>query len=212
MRKLIINVISVFLILFGIAGIIFSFMLIPRLSPINLDNETMSNLNISINEGFDSITSAMDNASVTAIGISGSIGTAKDSLATAAQVTDETSKAFSEMSKLVDFEILGLKPFNSVYVYFQDGSKSLKQLSKNLTSTSKSLGINTNDIKELGNSIADISAKIENLSVSFDKASNSVSFSQLNKIIVYFKTYICVLHAMFLLTGACLLLINMKKA
>jgi len=212
MRRLIINVISVFLILFGIAGIIFSFVFIPKLSPVNFNNETIGSLNISISEGFDSITSAMNNASTAAVGISDSIESAKDSLETAAQVTEETSKAFNEMSKLVEFEILGLKPFESVYMYFQDGSKSLGELSKDLKNTGKSLGTNTSDIKKLGNSIADISGKIENLSVSYKNAAGSVSFEQFNKIINYFKVYISILHLMFLLMGISLMLLNMKKS
>ncbi|MCE5329169.1 hypothetical protein LLG07_02400 [bacterium] len=211
MHKLIINVISIFLIIFGIAGIIFSFIFIPKLSPVNLNNETIDSLNVSISEGFDSITSAMNNASTTAIGISGSIETAKDSLETAAQVTEETSKAFNEMSKLVDFEILGLKPFESVYMYFQDGSESLEQLSKDLTNTGKSLKTNTSDIKELGDNLADISGKIKNLSVSYNNAADSISFSQSDKIIDYFKAYICILHAMFILAGTSLILLNIKK-
>lgn len=211
MHKLIINVISIFLIIFGIAGIIFSFIFIPKLSPVNLNNETIDSLNVSISEGFDSITSAMNNASTTAIGISGSIETAKDSLETAAQVTEETSKAFNEMSKLVDFEILGLKPFESVYMYFQDGSESLEQLSKDLTNTGKSLKTNTSDIKELGDNLADISGKIKNLSVSYNNAADSISLSQSDKIIDYFKAYICILHAMFILAGTSLILLNIKK-
>lgn len=212
MRKLIINIISGFMIIFGIAGIIFSLMFIPKASSLSLGSETINNLNISISEGFDSITSAMNNASTAAIGISGSIETAKDSLGTAAQVTEETSKAFNEMSKLVDFEILGLKPFESVYMYFQDGGESLKQLSKDLKNTSESLKTNTSDIKELGDNLADISGKIENLSVSYNNATSSVPFDQFNKIINYSKAYICILHAMFLLTGTSLILLNMKKS
>jgi len=212
MRKLIINIISIFLIIFGIAGIIFSFVFIPKLSPVNFDNQTLGNLNISISEGFDSITSAMNNASTAAIGISGSIESAKDSLETAAQVTEETSKAFSEMSKLVDFEILGLKPFESVYMYFQDGSESLIQLSKDLKNTGKSLKTNTSDIKKLGDNLSDISGKIENLSISYNNAASSVSLDQFNRVINYFKAYICILHAMFLLVGTSLMLLNTKKA
>jgi len=211
MKRLILYIISVLLIAFGILGIVFSLVFVPKLSPINLSNETLNTLTVSISEGFDSISTAMKNASVATEDIAGSVITAKDSLETASIVTDDTSKAFKEMSKLVDFDILGLKPFESVSTYFQDGSESLGQLSKDLANTGKSLDANAGDIEQLGGSLDDISVKINNLSVSFSETASSVSFDQFSKIFDYLKIYISVLHAMFILIGFSIIFLNTKQ-
>ncbi len=211
MKRLILYIISVLLIAFGILGIVFSLVFVPKLSPINLSNDTLNTLTVSITEGFDSISIAMKNASVATADIAGSVTTAKDSLETASIVTDDTSKAFREMSKLVDFNVLGLKPFESVYTYFQDGSESLGQLSKDLANTGKSLNANAGDIEQLGSSLADISVKINNLSVSFNKTASSVSLDQFSKIFDYLKIYISALHAMFILIGFSIIFLNAKE-
>lgn len=211
MRRFILIIISLILIIFGISGIVFSFIFIPKLSPINISNEAFSTLSVSITEGFNSIATAMQNASIATTNISESVNNAKDSLETASKVTDETSKAFKEMSKLVDFDILGLKPFETVYVYFQSGSESLSQLSKDLLNTGKSLNMNSGDIRQLGSDLAEISVKMTNLSVSFNKTTNFISFDQFGKILNYLKIYIAVLHAMFILIGFSLIFLNAKQ-
>ncbi|HEY5501633.1 MAG TPA: hypothetical protein VIK09_06585 [Candidatus Humimicrobiaceae bacterium] len=211
MRRFILSVIAVLLIAFGIAGIVFSFVFMPKLSPVSISNETLNTLSVSITEGFDSMSIAMKNASIATSDIAESVNSAKDSLETASLVTEETSKAFKEMSKLVDFDILGLKPFESVYVYFQNGSESLSQLSKDLTNTGESLNINSGDIKALGSSLADISGKMNNLSVSFNKTTSSIPFDQFDKILGYLKIYIAILHAMFALIGFSILFLNTKQ-
>jgi len=211
MRRFILSVIAVLLIAFGIAGIVFSFVFMPKLSPVSISNETLNTLSVSITEGFDSMSIAMKNASIATSDIAESVNSAKDSLETASLVTEETSKAFKEMSKLVDFDILGLKPFESVYVYFQNGSESLSQLSKDLTNTGESLNINSGDIKALGSSLADISSKMNNLSVSFNKTTSSIPFDQFDKILGYLKIYIAILHAMFALIGFSILFLNTKQ-
>lgn len=211
MRRFILSVIAVLLIAFGIAGIVFSFVFMPKLSPVSISNETLNTLSVSITEGFDSMSIAMKNASIATSDIAESVNSAKDSLETASLVTEETSKAFKEMSKLVDFDILGLKPFESVYVYFQNGSESLSQLSKDLTNTGESLNINSGDIKALGISLADISGKMNNLSVSFNKTTSSIPFDQFDKILGYLKIYIAILHAMFALIGFSILFLNTKQ-
>jgi len=211
MRRFILTIISLILIVFGVSGIIFSFVFIPKLTPVNISNEAFSTLSVSISESFDSISAAMDSTSVAAANISESVTSAKESLDTASKVTDDTSKAFKEMAKLVDFDILGLKPFKDVYVYFQDGSESLSQLSEDLLNTGKSLNTNSNDIRQLGSSLADISGKINNLSVSFNQTANSISFDQFGKILNYLKIYIAVLHAMFILIGFSILFLNVRQ-
>jgi hypothetical protein len=212
MRRFILSIIALLLIAFGILGIVFSFVFIPKLSPVNISNETFSTLSVSIKEGFDSISKAMDNTAVAADNIAESVTGAKNSLETASKVSDETSKAFMEMSKLVDFEILGLKPFEDVYIYFQDGSDSLSALSKDLLVTGKSLNMNSSDIRQLGSSLADISKKINNLSVSFNQTAGSISFDQFGKILSYLKIYIAALHAMFILIGFSILFLNIKQS
>ncbi|MHB1376512.1 MAG: hypothetical protein ACYCXB_03705 [Candidatus Humimicrobiaceae bacterium] len=157
------------------------------------------------------MSAAMKNASIATSDIAESVSNAKDSLETASLVTEETSKAFKEMSKLVDFELLGLKPFESVYIYFQDGSESLSLLSKDLANTGKSLNINSGDIKALGSSLADISGKMNNLSVSFNKTTSSIPFDQFGKILSYLKIYIAILHAMLALIGFSILFLNTKQ-
>jgi hypothetical protein len=211
MRRFVLNIISILLIVFGISGIVFSFVFIPKLSPVSVNNETLNTLSVSITESFDSISTAMKNASIATSDIAESVNSAKDSLETASIVTNDTSKAFKEMSKLVDFDILGLKPFESVYVYFQDGSESLSQLSKDLAVTGESLNLNSGDIKALGGSLADISGKINNLSVSFNKTTSSISFDQFDKILGYLKIYIAILHAIFILIGFSILLLNTRQ-
>jgi len=211
MRRFILNIISLILIIFGISGIVFSFIFIPKLSPINISNETFNTLSVSITEGFNSIATAMQNASIATTDIAESVNNAKDSLETASKVTDETSKAFKEMSKLVDFDILGLKPFETVYVYFKSGSESLSQLSKDLLNTGKSLYMNSSDIRQLGSDLAEISVKMTNLSVSFNKTTSFISFDQFGKILNYLKIYIAALHAMFILIGFSILFLNAKQ-
>ena len=211
MRRFILSIISVLLIVFGISGIVFSFVFIPKLSPFSVSNEAFNTLSVSITEGFGSISTAMENASIATANIAESVTSAKDSLETASQVTDETAKAFTEMSKLVDFDVLGLKPFETVYIYFQDGSKSLSALSKDLTKTGKSLSINSSDIRQLGSSFTDISNKINNFSISFNKTTSSISFDQFGKVLNYLKIYIAVLHAMFILIGFSILFLNTKQ-
>jgi len=211
MRRFILTIISLILIVFGVSGIIFSFVFIPKLTPVNISSEAFSALSVSISESFDSISAAMDSTSVAAANISESVTGAKDSLDTASKVTDDTSKAFKEMAKLVNFDILGLKPFKDVYVYFQDGSESLSQLSDDLLNTGKSLNTNSIDISRLGISLADISGKINNLSVSFNQTANSISFDQFDKILNYLKIYIAVLHAMFILIGFSILFLNVRQ-
>lgn len=210
MRRFIIIIISLILIVFGISGIIFSFVFVPKLSPINMSSEAFSTLSISISEGFDSISQAMDDTSIAAVNISESVTNAKDSLETASKVTDDTSKAFREMSKLVDFDILGLKPFENVSIYFQDGSESLSQLSEDLSDTGQTLNMNSSDILQLGSSLTDISLKIEKLSVSFNQTASSISFDQFGKIFFYLKIYITALHGMFILIGFSMLFLNVK--
>lgn len=211
MKKLVLGIISAALIVFGISGIVFAFVFIPKLSPVNINIESLGTLSVSITEGFDSISAAMENASTATSDISKSVTSARDSLETASLVTSDTSKAFKEMSKLVDFDILGLKPFESVSVYFQNGSESLGQLSKDLADTGKSLSVNAGDIKKLGDGLADISGKINNLSVSFNKAASTIQFDQFGNIINYLKIYIAVLHAMFILIGFSILFLNAKQ-
>jgi hypothetical protein len=211
MRRFILNIISLILIVFGISGIVFSFIFIPKISPVNISNEAFSSLSISITEGFDSISIAMQNASIASTDIAESVTGAKDSLETASKVTDETSKAFKEMSKLVDFDVLGLKPFESVYVYFQNGSESLSQLSKDLSDTGKSLNMNSGDIRQLGSDLSEISVKMNNLSVAFNKTTSSISFDQFVKILSYLKIYIAILHAVFILIGFSIILLNTKE-
>ncbi len=211
MRRSILSIISIILIVFGISGIVFSFVFIPKLSPLDISNEAFSTLSVSISESFDSISTAMENTSIAAANISESVTSAKDSLETASKVTEDTSKAFKEMAKLVDFDVLGLKPFESVYVYFQDGSDSLSQLSKDLLNTGKSLNMNASDIRQLGSNLADISGKINSLSVSFNQTTSSISFDQFGKIINYLKIYIAVLHAMFILIGFSIMFLNTKR-
>jgi hypothetical protein len=211
MRRFILTIVSVLLIIFGILGIVFSFVFIPKLSPVSVSNETFNTLSVSITEGFNSISAAMENASIATTNIAESVNNAKDSLETASQVTEETAKAFMEMSKLVDFDVLGLKPFESVYIYFQDGSKSLSALSEDLTKTGQSLSVNSSDIRQLGSGFADISDKINNFSTSFNKTTSSISFDQFSKVLNYLKIYIAVLHAMFILIGFSILFLNAKQ-
>lgn len=204
-RQILIAFFSIFLIFFGIAGSIISFSAISFLDRYKVDDTAISEFSFSMEQGFDSISVTLDHAAAAAENISGSVIAARDSLDSAASVTTQASEAFSEMAKLVDFSILGLKPFEEVTQYFSDTSQALLDLSGDLEVTAVSLEINSQDIMVLGADLLGASGSVKEISKNISTTSNIFSIYEIYKFFDYLLIYLGVMHIMFVLIGISLL-------
>ncbi len=204
-RQILVTFFSIFLIFFGIAGSIISFSAISFLDRYKVDDSTISEFSFAVEKGFDSISVTLDNAQVAAENIAESVVAAKDSLDSAASVTTQASEAFSEMAKLVDFSILGLKPFEGVTQYFSDTSLALLSLSGDLAVTADSLEINSQDIKILGADLGEASESVKEISKNISSTTNIFSFQEFYVLFDYLLIYLGVMHIMFILIGISLL-------
>jgi hypothetical protein len=204
-RQLFVAFFSIFLIFFGIAGSIVSFFAISFLDRYKVDDSTISEFSFAVEKGFDSISLTLDNAAIAAENIADSVVAAKDSLDSAATVTKQASDAFSEMAKLVDFSILGLKPFEGVTGYFSDTSQSLLSLSSDLLLTAESLAVNSEDILVLGADLGEASGSVKDISENISSTTNIFSFQEFYTFFNYLLIYLGVMHIMFVLIGISLL-------
>ena len=204
-RQLLVGFFSIFLIFFGIAGSIISFSAISFLDRYKVDDSVVNEFSFAVENGFDSISVTLDNAQVAADNIAGSVVAAKGSLDSAATVTKQSSDAFSEMGKLVDFSILGLTPFAEVSGYFSDTSQSLLDLSSDLLLTADSLAVNSEDIMVLGDDLGEASVSVKEISKNISSTTNIFSFNELYVLFDYLLIYLGVMHIMFILIGISLL-------
>ncbi len=142
--------------------------------------------------------SAMQNVSET-------VSQVKDSLLTAAEMIGDTSETMLNISKKIEFEILGYVPLGGVSNYFLSVSEDFDALSDDLKNMSDSVGNNIEDIDNISNDLKNISTKLENFSSSFSSTTQSMPEVKLKTVLYFIFVYFIVINVIFILIGLCLL-------
>ncbi len=174
------------------------------------NNAQTKNFLETVNESINSLISLLDNSSYALKNASYTITDAQNALIDASKIMKSTSISLNEVSKTIEFEILGVKPLAGVSNYFKSISKDMAKFSENLEKMSTSIGLNVEDLKKLSEDIDKISLNITIANNSFNKSINLIpNFSFIN-ILYIVLSYLFVLNIIFILIGISLIVLTKK--
>jgi hypothetical protein len=201
MRKLILKFFAVILILFGVAGVVGSIAGIPIANKYLKGINTLPEINEAVVEGFSSISGTIVDVSKTTKNITQTLIETKKSLSNASLLSDQAGTAFHQISKYVDFDILGYTPLAETATYFNDIGDTLSALSSQISNTVGSLDVNIQDVNKLSQDFILISAKLDKVSEVSSKTLTVLPIESFLKVAYILLIYIAVLHLMFVIIG-----------
>jgi hypothetical protein len=201
MRKLVLIFFAVILILFGVAGVVGAIAGIPIANKYLKSIGTLPEINESVVAGFSSISGTVVDVSTTTKNVTKTLIETKKSLSNASLLSDQAGTAFRQISKYVDFDILGYKPLAETSTYFNDIGDTLSELSSQISNTVDSLDANIQDVDKLSQDFILISAKLDKISEVSSKTLTFLQIESFLKVAYILLIYIAVLHLMFVIIG-----------
>ena len=210
MRKLVLKFFAVILILFGVAGVVGSIAGIPIANKYLKSFSTLPEINESVVAGFSSISGTIVDVSTTTKNVTQTLIETKKSLSNASLLSDQAGTAFHQISKYVDFDILGYKPLAETSTYFNDIGDTLFELSNQISNTVDSFDANIQDIDKLSRDFILISAKLDKVSEVSSKILTLLPIGSFLKVAYILLIYIAALHLMFVIIGLGILSLSAK--
>ena len=210
MKILIIKFFAVILTLFGAAGMVGSIAGIPIANKYLKSFNTLPEINESVVAGFSSISGTIIDVSTTTKNVTQTLIETKKSLSSASSLSDQAGTAFHQISKYVDFDILGYKPLAETSTYFNDIGDTLSELSNQISNTVDFLDVNIRDVDKLSQDFILISAKLDKVSEVSSKTMTLLPIGSFLKVTYILLIYIAVLHLMFVIIGLSILSLSAK--
>jgi hypothetical protein len=201
LRKLIVKFFAVILILFGLTGVAGSIAGIPISNKYLKSFNTLPEINESVVAGFSSISGTITDVSTTTKNVTQTLIETKNSLSNASLLSDQAGTAFHQISKYVDFDILGYKPLAETSTYFNEIGDTLSELSSQISNTVDSLDVNIQDVDKLSRDFILISTKLDKVSEVSSKTLTLLPIGSFLKVANILLIYIAVLHLMFVIIG-----------
>jgi len=206
-KRVFVNILALILIVFGIAGSVFSIVFMKRINLFTGNVKQIENINTSLKSGFESITVIAKNTGTATENMAASIKSARLSLEAASGTAASSADAIYSISKLTDFDILGFKPMAETGQYFNQIGDDLKTLSVSILATSEALKTNEEDLSRIGANFEDVSLQLNVISGEISRTVSIVVQDNILNLINILTIYITVLHAMFILIGLSLVLV-----
>jgi hypothetical protein len=206
-KKVFVYFLSLILIVFGIAGSIFSIVFMQKANLFTGNVKQIETMNTSLKSGFESITAIAKNTGAATENMVTSIKNARLSLVAASETAASSAEAIHSIAKLTDFDILGFKPMQEAGQYFNQIGDDLKTLSASIFSTAESLKANEEDLSKIGTNFEEVSLKLNVISGEINRTVSIVAQDNILNLINILTIYITVLHFMFVLIGISLMLV-----
>jgi hypothetical protein len=206
-KRVFVNILSLILIVFGIAGSVFSIVFMKKINLFTGNVKQIENINTSLKSGFESITVIAKNTGTATENMAASIKSARLSLEAASGTAASSADAIYSISKLTDFDILGFKPMAETGQYFNQIGDDLKTLSVSILATAEALKTNEEDLSKIGTNFEEASLKLNVISGEISKTVSIVVQDNVLNLINILTIYITVLHFMFILIGLSLMLV-----
>jgi hypothetical protein len=206
-KRVFVNILSLILIVFGIAGSVFSIVFMKKINLFTGNVKQIENINTSLKSGFESITIIAKNTGTATENMAASIKSARLSLEAASGTAASSADAIYSISKLTDFDILGFKPMAETGQYFNQIGDDLKTLSVSILATAEALKTNEEDLSKIGTNFEEASLKLNVISGEISKTVSIVVQDNVLNLINILTIYITVLHFMFILIGLSLMLV-----
>jgi hypothetical protein len=206
-KRVFVNILSLILIVFGIAGSVFSIVFMKKINLFTGNVKQIENINTSLKSGFESITVIAKNTGAATENMAASIKSARLSLEAASGTAASSADAIYSISKLTDFNILGFKPMAETGQYFNQIGDDLKTLSVSILATAEALKTNEEDLSRIGTNFEDVSLQLNTISGEISRTVSIVVQDNVLNLINILTIYITVLHFMFILIGLSLMLV-----
>jgi len=206
-KRVFVNILSLILIVFGIAGSVFSIFFMQKVNLFTGNVKQIETMNTSLKSGFESITAIAKNTSTATENMAASIKNARLSLVAASETAASSAEAIHSIAKLTDFDVLGFKPMQEAGQYFNQIGDDLKILSVSIFSTAESLKANEEDLSKIGTNFEEVSLKLNVISGEINRTVSIVAQDNILNLINILTIYITVLHSMFILIGLSLMLV-----
>ncbi len=205
-----ITLLAIIIIAFGTIGCVPCFAGLYFVKNLELKTADTSQVINTLNSSIDSITILVEDSSLALSNVAGTVEDAKDSLSEASVMLEDSSEAMMEISKLVNFDILGIKPLEGVSVYFESIATDLGDLSENILMTSVSVGKNIEDINKVSDDLGAISIKMDTFSTSFTSTADTIPIFGLKTVMYIALLYFGMLNIIFILIGVSLAVLSRK--
>ncbi|HEX7560667.1 MAG TPA: hypothetical protein VF347_00580 [Candidatus Humimicrobiaceae bacterium] len=206
-KRVFVNILSLILIVFGIAGSVFSIVFMKKINLFTGNVKQIENINTSLKSGFESITVIAKNTGAATENMAASIKSARLSLEAASGTAASSAEAIYSISKLTDFNILGFKPMAETGQYFNQIGDDLKTLSVSIFATAEALKTNEEDLSRIGTNFKDVTLQLNTISGEISHTVSIVVQDNVLNLINILTIYITVLHFMFILIGLSLMLV-----
>jgi hypothetical protein len=206
-KRVFVNILSLILIIFGVAGSVFSIVFMKKINLFTGNVKQIENINTSLKSGFESITVIAKNTGTATDNMAASIKSARLSLEAASGTAASSAEAIYSISKLTDFDILGFKPMAETGQYFNQIGDDLKTLSVSILATAEALKTNEEDLSRIGTNFKDVSLQLNTISGEISRTVSIVVQDNVLNLINILTIYITVLHFMFILIGISLMLV-----
>jgi predicted PurR-regulated permease PerM len=206
-RKVFVYVLSLVLIVFGIAGSAFSIVFMQKITQFTGNVKQIETINTSLKSGFESITTITKNTGIATVNMAESIKSARLSLEAASGTASSSADAIYSIAKITDFDILGFKPMSETGQYFNKIGDDLKTLSASILDTAVALQTNEEDIARIGTNFEEMTVQLDVISGEISRTVSIVVQDNILNLINILTIYITVLHAMFILIGLSLMLV-----
>jgi hypothetical protein len=206
-KRVFVNILSLILIIFGIAGSVFSIVFMKKINLFTGDVKQIENINTSLKSGFESITVIAKNTSTATANMAESIKSARLSLEAASGTAASSADAIYSIAKITDFDILGFKPMAETGQYFNQIGDDLKTLSASILATAAALQTNEEDLSRIGTNFEEVSLQLNTISGEISRTVSIVVQDNVLNLINILTIYITVLHFMFILIGLSIMLV-----
>jgi hypothetical protein len=206
-KRVFVNILSLILIIFGIAGSVFSIVFMKKINLFTGDVKQIENINTSLKSGFESITVIAKNTGTATANMAESIKSARLSLEAASGTAASSADAIYSIAKITDFDILGFKPMAETGQYFNQIGDDLKTLSASILATAAALQTNEEDLSRIGTNFEEVSLQLNTISGEISRTVSIVVQDNVLNLINILTIYITVLHFMFILIGLSLMLV-----
>jgi len=206
-KRVFVNILSLILIVFGIAGSAFSIVFMQKVNLFTGNVKQIETMNTSLKSGFESITAIAKNTGTATENMVTSIKNARLSLVAASETAASSAEAIHSIAKLTDFDVLGFKPMQEAGQYFNQIGDDLKILSVSIFSTAESLKANEEDLSKIGTNFEEVSLKLNVISGEINRTVSIVAQDNILNLINIQTIYITVLQFMFVLIGISLMLV-----
>jgi len=206
-KKTFVYILSLILIVFGIAGSAFSIVFMQKVSQFTGNVKQIETINTSLKSGFESITTITKNTGTATANMAESIKSARLSLEAASGTAASSADAIYSIAKITNFDIFGIKPMAETGQYFNRIGDDLKTLSVSIGATAEALKTNEGDLARIGTNFDEMTVQLNVISGEISRTVSIVVQDNILNLINILTIYITVLHFMFILIGLSLMLV-----